>query len=156
MELMDNETLVSETRVGNNRILLTNFRLIQTRKPLVGKETFVSFPLENLDSIVNAVKSYPALLGIGVALLGLGAFLFDRRLDGAVILLALGAVFVLLYLLTRKRAIMFRSNASVIYIYASRKGLDEFARAVERQRWHRVKSLYERTASFPAAEREGE
>jgi len=102
---------------GDATVTLTNYR-VQKNVPGFWKSYFISIALQNISTIELRSKNEPvlAVLGIGFLIAAMLA-VKDRNLDFGFLLLIVGFVFVLIYLLIRKKSIIIASDAGTkLYI----------------------------------------
>ncbi len=144
MRLLDHETLLSERVRGTDRVGLTTQRIYQQSSTIFGRAHFISIPLEKLDSIEERVRSKPWMLGFGALLVGLGWNFSGSDFDSAAVAIAIGAMFVAGYILSRRRGAHFRAATAEVFLQGSSRDVADFIFSVEDARWNHVKALFDR------------
>ncbi len=139
------ESLVHEAKGRRLTVWLTDRRLV-VEQAACGRSALTSQPLEKLDHVLYAYVSNLLWLVGGVLLCAVGLMASAQQEDnrGGLALAVAGVVCLLVYVLTRRKRVVFATQASLISLEARGFNVDMVAAlldAVETARQARVNEL---------------
>ncbi len=136
LTLAPGETTRHEARGKKLRVWVTNRRLVVEESGL-GGSALTSLPLEKIDHVLYARTSRLRWLVIGAILGIVGLVTLSENSNGGGGLIAVGAVFVIIYFLSRRQRVVFATQGSEISLEAKGFGanaIESFLSAVESAR----------------------
>ncbi|GAB4288987.1 MAG: hypothetical protein Kow0090_01490 [Myxococcota bacterium] len=141
MEFLAGEFKIGEFANSGSRLVVTNFRVYKELISWRKRVEFFSIPLEQLDGLEKHILSKPALLLFGLVIGGAGGLLYTNRPDGALGLLALGAILVLSFFLSRKQGVAMYAGRCTIYFRGNNTQLEKIIQTIEKTRWERINHI---------------